>query len=92
MKKKNDAALRTPLFDRIFRPKMMVLANGHSVARPRSRAPLILGLVVAALMCRMLSFMGNTMAATALSAARSKLMMMKFSFSSRAFRIAAREL
>ncbi len=29
---------------------------------------LILGLVVAALMCRMLSFMGNTMAATALSA------------------------
>ena len=48
MKKKTDAALRTPLFDRIFKPQMMVLANGHSVARPRSRMPLIAALVVAA--------------------------------------------
>ena len=46
MKKKTDAAVRVPLFDRVFKPQTVVLANGHSVARPRSRGPLICGIVV----------------------------------------------
>jgi len=46
MKKKTDAAVRVPLFDRVFKPQTVVLANGHSVARPRSRGPLIFGIVV----------------------------------------------
>ena len=32
---------KTPLFDRILKPERIVLANGHSVDRPRSRTPLI---------------------------------------------------
>ena len=38
---------KTALFDRIFRPQHIVLSNGHSVDRPRSRMPLILILLVA---------------------------------------------
>ncbi|MBR2746281.1 MAG: phosphonate ABC transporter, permease protein PhnE [Erysipelotrichaceae bacterium] len=38
MAKKN----RTPLFDRIFKPEHIVLDNGHTVDRPKSRTPLIL--------------------------------------------------
>ena len=45
MKKKNDTGYRVPLFDRVFKPKMVVLANGHTVAQPRSRMPLIVGLM-----------------------------------------------
>ena len=48
MKNKTDAGPRTPLFDRLFRPKTITLANGHTVARPRSRMPLIVTLVAAA--------------------------------------------
>ena len=38
--------VKTPLFDRIFKPQMITLANGHSVARPRSRMPLIAGVLL----------------------------------------------
>ena len=48
--KKNDApGVKTPLFDRIFKPEIITLENGHMVARPRSRTPLIALLVIAAL-------------------------------------------
>lgn len=47
--KHTASAAREPLFDRIFRPETVTLPNGHTVARPRSRTPLIALLVVAAL-------------------------------------------
>ena len=34
--------LKTPLFDRIFKPELITLPNGHTVERPRSRTPWIL--------------------------------------------------
>lgn len=49
MKKTASAGPRTPLFDRIFRPETVTLANGHTVQRPRSRTPLIAAIVIAAL-------------------------------------------
>ena len=48
-KKKASAGYRVPLFDRIFKPEMITLANGHTVARPRSRTPLIAAAIIAAL-------------------------------------------
>lgn len=33
---------KLPLFDRVFKPERIVLENGHSVDRPKSRIPLIL--------------------------------------------------
>lgn len=49
MKKKNAATeYRTPLFDRLFKPQVITLPNGHTVERPRSRQPLIWICVVAA--------------------------------------------
>ena len=33
---------KLPLFDRVFKPEHIVLENGHSVDRPKSRIPLIL--------------------------------------------------
>ena len=38
------------LFDRIFKPQVITLANGHSVIRRRSRTPLILLLLLAAIL------------------------------------------
>ena len=38
---------RVPLFDRIFKPEVITLPNGHIVSRPRSRMPLIIGVLVA---------------------------------------------
>lgn len=38
---------KTPLFDRIFKPQIITLANGHTTVRPRSRMPLILLVLVA---------------------------------------------
>ena len=38
----NQKMLKTPLFDRIFKPELITLPNGHTVERPRSRTPLIL--------------------------------------------------
>ena len=46
MKKTASSAPRTPLFDRVFRPETITLANGHTVERPRSRTPLIAAIVV----------------------------------------------
>ena len=40
--KKHSRVNKTPLFDRILKPEHIVLDNGHSVDRPRSRMPLIL--------------------------------------------------
>lgn len=37
--------VKTPLFDRIFKPQVITLANGHTVSRPRSRMPLIMGVL-----------------------------------------------
>lgn len=49
MKKKNAATeYRTPLFDRLFKPQVITLPNGHTVERPRSRQPLIWICVAAA--------------------------------------------
>ena len=41
---------REALFDRIFKPQVITLSNGHSVVRRRSRAPLILLLLLAAIL------------------------------------------
>lgn len=49
MKKTDSTGARVPLFDRIFKPEVITLANGHTVNRPRSRTPLISALVLAAL-------------------------------------------
>ena len=46
MKKTASSAPRTPLFDRVFRPETITLANVHTVERPRSRTPLIAAIVL----------------------------------------------
>lgn len=46
MKKTASSGPRTPLFDRVFRPETITLANGHTVERPRSRTPLITAIVL----------------------------------------------
>ena len=33
---------KVKLFDRIFKPQVITIANGHTTVRPRSRMPLIL--------------------------------------------------
>ena len=45
----HDVKVKVPLFDRIFKPEHIVLPNGHSVDRPRSRLPLIVLCVLIAL-------------------------------------------
>ena len=47
MAKKIEAAYRVPLFDRIFKPEIITLPNGSTVARPRSRTPLIAAILIA---------------------------------------------
>ena len=37
----NTALYRETLFDKIFKPQVITLENGHTVRRPRSRTPLI---------------------------------------------------
>ncbi|MFR8438151.1 MAG: phosphonate ABC transporter, permease protein PhnE [Lachnospiraceae bacterium] len=49
MKKTAASGAKTPLFDRIFKPEVITLENGHTVTRPRSRTPLIALRVIAAL-------------------------------------------
>ena len=39
---------KTPLFDRIFKPKQITLENGHTVNKPISRTPFILGALLIA--------------------------------------------
>ena len=48
MKKTVAPGAKTPLFDRVFKPEIITLENGHTVTRPRSRTPLIALLVFAA--------------------------------------------
>lgn len=43
------AEKKLPLFDRIFKPEHIVLENGHSIDRPKSRMPLILLVLAIAL-------------------------------------------
>ena len=40
---------KEPLFDRIIKPEVITLENGHTVTRPRSRMPLILTLLAIAI-------------------------------------------
>ena len=47
MAKKKEPGYRTPLFDRIFKPELITLENGHQVLRPRSRTPLISAILIA---------------------------------------------
>lgn len=53
MKKNASLEPRTPLFDRIFKPQTVTLDNGHTVIKPRSRTPLIVAIVLAALFVAM---------------------------------------
>ncbi len=53
MKKNASFEQRMPLFDRIFKPQLITLDNGHTVMKPRSRTPLIAAIVVAALLVAM---------------------------------------
>ncbi len=46
MAKKKEKGYRVPLFDRIFKPQIITLPNGKTVARPRSRMPLIIGVLI----------------------------------------------
>ena len=46
MAKKKEPGYQVPLFDRIFKPEVITLPNGHTVSRPRSRMPLIIGVLV----------------------------------------------
>lgn len=41
MDNENTALYRETLFDKIFKPQVITLENGHTVRRPRSRTPLI---------------------------------------------------
>lgn len=41
---------KTKLFDRIFKPETIVLSNGHSVVRHKSRVPLIVLIVLAVIL------------------------------------------
>lgn len=47
MVRKKEAAYRVPLFDRIFKPEIITLPSGGTVARPRSRTPLIAAVLLA---------------------------------------------
>ncbi|MBQ7519358.1 MAG: phosphonate ABC transporter, permease protein PhnE [Clostridia bacterium] len=46
MKKAASSGYREPLFDRLFKPQVITLPNGHTVSRPRSRMPLIAGILI----------------------------------------------
>lgn len=46
-KKTTEAAYRTPLLDRIIKPKTITLPNGHTVLKPVSRTPFIAVIVLA---------------------------------------------
>ena len=51
MKKKTaEAAYKTPLLDRIIKPRTITLPNGHTVKKPVSRTPLITVIVIAVIL------------------------------------------
>ena len=54
MKKTAASGAKTPLFDRVFKPEVITLENGHTVTRPRSRTPLI-ALLAAPMACGFLA-------------------------------------
>ena len=58
MENEVNTLVKLTWFDKIFKPQVITLANGHSTIRPRSRAPLILLLlaVVIVLSLRMTGF------------------------------------
>ena len=47
MARKKKEGYQTPLFDRVFKPQIITLPNGKTVARPRSRMPLIAACIIA---------------------------------------------
>ena len=49
MDNENVSLFKETLFDKIFKPEVITLANGHTVRRPRSRTPLIVVLLVLAI-------------------------------------------
>ena len=49
MDNENVSLFKETLFDKIFKPEVITLANGHTVCRPRSRTPLIVVLLVLAI-------------------------------------------
>lgn len=55
---KKEAGAKVALFDRIFKPEVITLSNGHTVSRPRTRAWLIAGclLVVFVISIKMTGF------------------------------------
>ena len=46
-KQTENAVLKPALFDRVFKPRTVTLANGHTVQQPVSRAPFIAAVVIA---------------------------------------------
>ena len=49
MDNENVSLFKETLFDKIFKPEVITLVNGHTVRRPRSRTPLIVVLLVLAI-------------------------------------------
>ena len=49
MENENSSLVKLTWFDRIFKPQVITLANGHSTVRRRSRVPLILLLLAVAI-------------------------------------------
>ena len=45
IKDSHSKEVKAPLFDRIIKPEVITLENGHTVERPRSRMPLILAIL-----------------------------------------------
>jgi len=42
---KQHTSVPVPLFDRIFKPELITLENGHTISRPRSKTPIIVAVV-----------------------------------------------
>ena len=49
MENENNSGVKLTWFDKIFKPQVITLANGHSTIRRRSRAPFIAALVLLAI-------------------------------------------
>ena len=50
MDKENTVLFKETLFDKIFKPEIITLENGHSVRRRKSRAPFIAAALVLAIL------------------------------------------
>ena len=51
MDQENTSVIKLTWFDKIFKPQVITLANGHSTLRRRSRLPLILFFLALAVFC-----------------------------------------